>query len=105
MAAHVDDVGPEELHRAIKPWHARTYVDLVLDDLIANDVPPWGLLGKLARAVVRDEDQTPYLDSSTDQLVHAGLHDEWPPDDALDVLPDGRHGAMHGRSRLGLKQK
>ena len=81
-------VSPEDLQRAHRDWWEPSYSSLVLDGLIANDVQPWGLLGKPARAVVRDPNETPYLDSSDDHLVQHVLSDEWDHDYVLDALPE-----------------
>jgi hypothetical protein len=80
-------VPPDELQRAFREWWTPTYVDLVLDGFLANDVRPWGLLAKPARAVVRDPDHTPYVDSSDDDLLRQVLTDEWPHDYVLGALP------------------
>ena len=81
-------VRPDDLQLAAKEWWAPTYRDLVLDGLIANNVEPWGLVGKPARAVVRDPDQTPYIDSSEDHELAHVLADEWAHDFVLDALPE-----------------
>lgn len=80
-------VPTQDMHRALKEWWTPGYPDLVLDGLVANDVQPWGLLGKPCRAVVRDPDETPYLDSSSDELMQAVLVEEWPHDLVMDALP------------------
>ena len=81
------EVPREALHVAVRDWWAPAYRDLVLDGRIANDVLPWGLVDRPARAVVRDPDHTPYVDSSADPLVAAVLRDEWPHLEVLDALP------------------
>jgi len=73
-------VHPDDLRRAHTTWWSPAYPDLVLDGLIANDVQPWNLLGKPARALVRNPDETPYVDSSSDAVLNAVLSDEWPHD-------------------------
>jgi hypothetical protein len=80
-------VRPEELQRAFREWWAPTYSDLVLDGLVANDVPPWGLFGRGARAVVRDANALPYLDSSADPELTRVLGEEWPHEAVLAALP------------------
>jgi hypothetical protein len=59
----------------------------VLDGLVANDVPPWGLFGRGARAVVRDANALPYLDSSADPELTRVLGEEWPHEAVLAALP------------------
>jgi hypothetical protein len=82
-------VAPADANRALEQWWAPTYPDLVLEGRIANDVQPWGLLGRPATAVVRDPDQTPYLDSSPDIETQRVLTEPWPHDAVLDALPAG----------------
>jgi hypothetical protein len=43
-------VHPEDLQRAFKVWREPEYVDLRLAGLVANDVQPWGLIGKPPRS-------------------------------------------------------
>lgn len=81
-------VHPDDLRRAYTTWTSESYVDLVLDGLVANDVQPWGLLGRPARAIVKDPDHTPYLHSSSDDVMSAVLNDEWPHDLVLGALPE-----------------
>jgi hypothetical protein len=81
-------VRPEDLQRAFREWWAPTYPELVLDGVVANHVPPWGLFAQPARAVVRDPDEAPYLDSSADPELDRVLSDEWPHETVLAALPD-----------------
>ena len=81
-------VHPDDLRRAYDDWWSPNYPSLVLDGLVANDVQPWGLLGKPVRAVVRSPDETPYVDSSTDAEMNAVLTEEWAHDFVLDALPE-----------------
>lgn len=78
----------EDMHRALAQWHAPTYPELVLDGVLANAVEPWGLLAVPAQAVVRDPEQTPYIDSSPDVLLSRVLRDDWSHEDVLPTLPD-----------------
>jgi hypothetical protein len=80
-------VAAVDLHRAVEQWWAPTYAELLLDGHIANDVRPWGLLARPATAVVRDPDQTPYLDSSPDPETRRVLTEQWPHDEVLGALP------------------
>jgi len=82
-------VDPSTLQYIVREWRVSTYPNLVLDGRVANDVKPWGLLAKPGRAVVRDPEQTPYLDSSTDDQLQRVLSHEWPHDDVMDALPEG----------------
>lgn len=49
---------------------------------------PWGLLAKLATAVVKNPDETPYLASSSDALTHQVLTEPWDHDEVLAALPE-----------------
>ncbi len=81
-------VDPTDMHRALEQWWSPSYKDLVLDGLIANQVWPWGILAKPARAVVRDPDATPYIDSSSDHEVQHVISDTWKHDFVMDALPE-----------------
>ena len=81
-------VSPQDLRRAYHDWWSPSYPSLVLDGLIANDVQPWGLLGRPVRAVVRNPDETPYADSSADAETQTVLSDEWPHEMVLNALPE-----------------
>jgi hypothetical protein len=80
------------MHRALEQWWAPSYSELVLDGFIGNHVFPWDVLGKPVRAVVRNPDETPYLDSSTDHEVTHVLHDTWPHDYVMNALPASLRG-------------
>lgn len=85
-------VDPSDMHRALEQWWSPSYKDLVLDGLIANQVGPWGLLAKAARAVVRDPDATPYIDSSSDHELQHVISDTWKHDFVMDALPESLRG-------------
>ena len=80
-------VDPADLQRAARTWFAPDYHDLVLDGWLANDLPVWGLGGTPAHASVRDPDQTPYVDGSSDTALSRVLSDEWEHDRLLSALP------------------
>lgn len=85
-------VAPADMHRALEQWWSPSYKDLVLDGFIANEVWPWGILAKPARAVVRDPDATPYIDSSTDHEMQHVITDTWPHQFVMDALPESLRG-------------
>jgi hypothetical protein len=85
-------VRPADMHRALDQWWAPTYPDLVLDGAIANHVLPWDVLSKPARAVVRDPNETPYLDTSSDDEVTRVLNDIWSHDYVMNALPESLRG-------------
>ena len=60
----------------------------VLDGVVANEVQPWGLLRAPVRAVVRDPEQVPYLDSSEHVELTRVLREEWPHEAILGALPE-----------------
>ncbi len=79
---------PADMHRAFAEWWAPSYPQLVLEGRIGNDVQPWGLLAKLATAVVKNPDETPYLASSSDALTHRVLTEPRDHDEVLAALPE-----------------
>jgi len=79
-------VHPEEFQRAFRVWWEPEYRDLVLEAWLANALPGWGLLSVPLVARVRDVEQTPYIDESTDDSLASVLADEW-PHTVLDGLP------------------
>lgn len=68
----------EDMHRAFAVWTAPEYVDLRLEGRLANDVPPGQAVGAAGIAVVRDPDQTPYVDDSNHPLLNRLLVETWP---------------------------
>ena len=48
---------------------------------------PWGLLAVPARAVVREPEHAPYVDSSPDALLSRVLQEDWSHDAVLPTLP------------------
>lgn len=62
-------VHPAEMTRAFAVWMEPAYADLHLEGFLANDIPPGGVLGAEASALVRDEAHTPYLCSSTHPVL------------------------------------
>ncbi len=71
-------VAPEALHEAFALWWSPDYGRLHLRGQLANDVPPGGVLGADVSAVVRNDDHTPYLDSTDHPLLDRLLHETWP---------------------------
>ena len=76
-------VEPAKLREIYQVWNRPEYQDLRIGAYLANAVKPWGLLAAPVTAVVRNPDETPYCDKSTDPTLSAVLHHEWPHD----VLP------------------
>jgi hypothetical protein len=71
-------IHPAELQRAQEVWDRPDYLSLELDGLLANAVPPWGLLAAPVHTVVRNRRHTPYCESSTDPLLTRVLTHDWP---------------------------
>jgi hypothetical protein len=90
-------VHPDDLQTISAVWDTPAYADLVIDGILANKVPPWGLLAEPVRAVVRDRRHTPYIDSSEHELFQQVLTETWQHDVVLDPLdppdpePPGDH--------------
>lgn len=80
-------VHPDDLQRAVALWWEPDYPTLRLDGVLANAIPPWGLLGEPVEAGVRDPDETPYCERSTSHDLARVLNDEWPHEDVLAALP------------------
>jgi hypothetical protein len=81
-------VHPDDLKQAWEVWWKPEYLDLRLQGRLANAVPPWGeqVFGKPAFAVVRNPDQVPYIDGSTDHFLDKIVRDEWPHEAILPAL-------------------
>jgi len=79
-------VDPSDLRTAFAVWWEPEYRDLRLHGWLANRLPPWGLLTAPVETVVRDPDETPYCDHSTDPQLDRVLHDEWPHDLVLTAV-------------------
>jgi hypothetical protein len=76
-------VEPRELQSIFAVWWAPEYRDLRLTGWLANAIPPWGLLAAPVEAGVRDPEETPYCDRSSDPGLDRVLRDGWPHDVVL----------------------
>ncbi|WP_344158231.1 DUF2199 domain-containing protein [Kribbella yunnanensis] len=88
-------VSPDDLRRAFLVWWEPEYTDLRLDGVLANAIPPWGLLGIPATATVREPDETPYLTESPDPALANVLKNTWNHSEVL----VGEHGSREGLDR------
>ncbi|TNM64530.1 hypothetical protein FHN55_13470 [Streptomyces sp. NP160] len=70
-------VHPHDQAHAHTVWSLPEYQHLVLEGKLANDVPPGGVLGAHARAVVTDPDQLPRVVDSTDGVLNRVLLETW----------------------------
>jgi hypothetical protein len=70
-------IHPDELQRAFSVWWAPEYADLELPGVLANPVPPWGLLFAPVELGIRDTEEAPYCRHSTDPKLLAVLEREW----------------------------
>lgn len=80
-------VPPQELQHAFRVWWKPAYRDLLLDGVLANALPVWGLFGSPARARVLDEEETPYIVESWHGGLSRVLTEQWPHDELLAALP------------------
>jgi len=80
-------VRPDDLQRAFRVWWSPEYSLFKVDGWLANAIPPWGLLTAPVSAVVRDPNQTPYCDKSSEPTLARILGEEWPHEDVLGALP------------------
>jgi hypothetical protein len=79
-------IDPGDLQHIFNVWFEPAYQDLVVAGRLANAIPPWGLLTAPVQAVVRNPDETPYCDSSSNPEFDRVLHDEWPHDLVLTAV-------------------
>lgn len=79
-------IHPDDLQRTFRVWWEPAYKDLVLEGVLANALPGWGLLAAPVKAVVRNPDQAPYVDESRDPLLAAVLSDQWPHAQVLGAI-------------------
>ncbi|CAM3943887.1 DUF2199 domain-containing protein [Kibdelosporangium persicum] len=78
-------IDPSKLQSVFAAWWSPEYKDLKITGFLANSIPPWGMLGSPVEAIVRDPDETPYCDRSSDPQLNRVLHDEWPHDVVLNT--------------------
>lgn len=79
-------VDPRLFPAIFETWWEPEFRDLQLHGLIANTVPPWGLLGTPVEATVRDPGQVPYCVRSDHPELHGVLNDEWPHEPVFAAL-------------------
>lgn len=68
-------VPPDTLQSAFAVWWSPDYPSLRLEGYLANELPPGGVLLAPAVAVVRDEQETPYVQHSSHPLLARLLHE------------------------------
>jgi len=79
-------IHPTDLQSTFAAWWEPNYQDLRLTGWLGNAVQPWGLLGAPVVAVVRDPNNTPYCESSSDETLSRVLTEEWNHDLVLGAL-------------------
>ena len=79
-------VSSDDLQRAWKVWWEPEYADLELTGALANALPGVDVLAAPVVVRVRDVEETPYVDSSSDALLTRVLSEEFPHDQVLDLL-------------------
>jgi len=80
---------PEETCKQLwTKWDQPDYSALRFGAVLANSVPPWNesILGAPCVAVVRDQDQLPYVDSSMQPQLAAVLATPWPRAECEEVI-------------------
>jgi hypothetical protein len=80
---------PEALQVAQEVWDSPDYLAMTIDGVLANAVPPWGLLATPVHAAVRERRHTPYCESSPDPLLTRVLTHEWPRHTIVTALDSG----------------
>lgn len=80
-------IHPGDLQRAFRVWWEQEYQTLRLEGVLANSIPPWGLLAAPVTLAVKDPGHTPYCVSSSDHALSQVLNEEWPHKDVLEALP------------------
>jgi hypothetical protein len=85
-------IEPDDLQHVSQVWDTPEYMSLVVEGVLANAVPPWGLLQTPVRARVRDRRHTPYCDFSKNNDLARVIANEWAHDDVLAAL-DSRDDA------------
>jgi hypothetical protein len=73
-------IDPAHLQPVFTTWWEPAYQDLRMAGWLANAISPWGLLSAPVQTVVRNADETPYCDSSSNLQLDRVLHEEWPHD-------------------------
>ena len=79
------EVDSDDFREAWKVWNAPEYTGLTMEGYVANEIAPWNQFPHaLVRAIVRDAEQVPFLESSDDPLFTRILGDTLPH---AEVLP------------------
>lgn len=76
-------ISPADLQHLFGVWWTPDYANVTVSGLLANPIPPWGMLGAQVDAIVRDADQTPWCAASPDPMLQRALTEEWPHDVVL----------------------
>jgi hypothetical protein len=80
---------PEEICRQLwMKWDQPEYSAMRFGAVLANSVPPWNdsILGAPCTAVVRDQEQLPYVDSSMHPQLATVLTTPWPREECEAVV-------------------
>lgn len=69
-------------------WEQPEYSAMRFEATLANSVPPWNdsILGAPCMAAVRDQDQLPYVQSSTQTRLAAVMSTPWPREECEALL-------------------
>jgi hypothetical protein len=78
------EVHSESFRQAWRTWNFPEYKDLVLEGYLGNEIAPWGELPHaLVKAVVREMDKVPVVDSCGDPEIAKIIGEMWPHADVL----------------------
>ena len=80
---------PEDTSRRLwTNWERPEYSAIRFEAKLANAVPPWNdsVLGASCIAAVRNQDQLPYIESSTQRQLAAVIATPWPRADCEELL-------------------
>lgn len=78
------EVDNEDFRAAWQSWNFPEYKDLVLEGYLANKIAPWGATPhEMVKAIVRDMDQVPIVDSCHDPDIAGMMTNIWPHAEVL----------------------
>jgi hypothetical protein len=88
-------VHPDDLRRAYEVWPTDDYSALALEGHLANMLPPWEAetIARPMTAAVRNTDEFPYAENSTDPFLQRVLTEEWPHELVLAAVAPYEGGA------------
>lgn len=79
-------VHPSDLQHTFDVWWGPEYRDLRINGWLANAIEPWSLLAAPVEAAVRNVEETPYCEHSSDPDLDRVLREEWPHEAVFNAL-------------------